>query len=157
MELRTRVDARRVARAPVERVYAVLADVPRSIAHFPDVVSVVEVDGAWHWHLRELGAGPIRHQVRYANRYFCDAAALRVWWEPVAGFGNASVRGRWVLTPGRDGTELRMDAEFQTTAPFPALLRSAVERVVAHENDRLTGLYLQNLVVTIEGGDGRVR
>ena len=141
----------------LDAAYTLLADVPRSIAHFPDVDSVTEVGGAWQWRLRELGAGPVRFQVTYANRYHTDPAARRVWWERVPAFGNTQVDGKWVLVPDGAGTRITMEARFVIATSFPRLLRPAVEAVVAHENERLIGAYMQNLVTTLHGGDGRRR
>jgi hypothetical protein len=145
------------ADVPLDTVYTLLADVPRSIAHFPDVDSVRETNGVWQWRLRELGAGPVRFQVTYSNRYHTDPDARRVWWERVPSFGNTQVDGRWILSPDGAGTRITMDARFVIATGFPRLLRPAVEAVVAHENERLIGAYMQNLVKTLHGGDGRRR
>jgi carbon monoxide dehydrogenase subunit G len=143
------------ARAGAESVFALLADVPRSIAHFPDVESVEPRGDAWYWRLRELGAGPLRFQVVYASRYHVDAAARRVWWEAIPGVGNARIEGRWRIEPDGAETSITMDARYSLETPFPRLTRAAVEAVVAREQARLVDLYLANLVRTLEGGDGR--
>ncbi|MDP2304798.1 MAG: SRPBCC family protein [Pseudomonadota bacterium] len=143
--------------ADLDAAYALLADVPRSIAHFPDVESVVPHGETWVWRLRRLGAGPIQFQVHYASRYHVDPAARTVAWDAVPDVGNTRVSGRWVLTPGAHGVRIAMEARFVVDAPFPRLLRPAVEAIVAREIDRLVGAYLQNLTTTLAGGDGRPR
>lgn len=157
MQIQSTVDQHRLARTSLDAVFTLLADVPRSIAHFPDVESVAPQGDVWRWRLRELGAGPLRFQVVYGNRYHIDAAARRVSWERVPGFGNTLVDGEWVLEPVPGGTRVRMRARITIETPFPRLMRPAVEAVVAHENRRLIGGYIDNLVVTLEGGEGRVR
>lgn len=151
------VDQHRLA--PVDRAaaFALLADVPRSVQHFPDVESVRPVGEVWQWRLRELGAGPLRFQVAYASRYLIDTTALRVAWARVPGFGNTAVDGEWRLEPEPGGTRIRMVARFEIDTPFPRLTRAAVEAVVAHENTRLIGAYIDNLITTLRGGDGRAR
>jgi hypothetical protein len=75
----------------------------------------------------------------------------------VPGFGNTAVDGEWRLEPEPGGTRIRMVARFEIDTPFPRLTRAAVEAVVAHENTRLIGAYIDNLVTTLRGGDGRAR
>lgn len=151
MEIVATVARHVTARADLDAVYALLADVPRSIAHFPEVESVLPVGDHWRWRLRELGAGPLRFRVEYANRYFTDPVGRRVWWERVPGFGNTQVDGRWVLAAAAGGTRITMDARFVIDTPFPRLTRPAVEAIVARENERLIGGYMENLVATLEG------
>jgi hypothetical protein len=143
----------------LDAAYALLADVPHSIAHFPDVESVVPHGDTWVWRLRRLGAGPIQFQVHYASRYHVDPAARTVAWDAVPDVGNTRVSGRWVLTPSTRATRTRitMEARFAVSTPFPRPLRPAVEAIVAREIDRLVGAYLQNLATTLAGGDGRPR
>lgn len=141
--------------APVDAVYALLADIPRSIAHFPDVDTVVERDGVWEWRLRRLGAGPLQFQVHYGARYHMDAGARDVRWSAVPEVGNTRVEGRWHLAPHGAGTRFTLDARFLLATPFPRPLRAAVEAVVERETGRLVGGYLENLRVTLGGGDGR--
>lgn len=143
--------------ADLDAAYALLADVPRSIAHFPDVESIVPHGDTWVWRLRRLGAGPIQFQVHYASRYHIDAAARTVAWDAVPDIGNTRVSGRWVLTQGARGVRIAMEARFAVATPFPRPLRPAVEAIVAREIDRLVGTYLQNLATTLAGGDGRPR
>lgn len=157
MEIVGQVQRAARARAGLDAVFALLADVPRSVAHFPEVESIAESGGAWFWRLRELGAGPLRFQAVYANRYHVQAAERRVWWEHVPGVGNARIEGRWVLTPEGEGTRIAMDASYRLATPFPRVTRAAVEAVVAREQARLVDGYLENLVRSLEGGDGRVR
>ncbi len=143
--------------ADLDAVYALLADVPRSIAHFPDVESVAPQGDTWVWRLRRLGAGPIQFQVHYASRYHVDPAARSVTWDAVPDIGNTRVAGRWALSPRPTGTRFAMEANFSVATPFPRPLRPAVEAIVAREIDRLVGVYLQNLATTLAGADGRVR
>lgn len=141
--------------ADADAVYALLADIPRSVAHFPDVESVRPEGDAWVWRLRRLGAGPLTFQVVYGARYRFDPATRDVRWDAVPGVGNTRVDGRWIVEPRPAGARFTMEARFTLSTPFPRPLRPAVEAVVQRENERLIGAYLANLATTLAGGDGR--
>lgn len=143
--------------AAPDAVYALLADIPRSVAHFPDVESVVPEGDAWVWRLRRAGAGPLTFQVVYGARYRFDAPTRDVRWDAVPGVGNTRVDGRWIVEARPTGARFTLDATFVLSTPFPRPLRAAVEVVVQRENERLIGAYLANLATTLAGGDGRAR
>lgn len=155
MDIASRVTRSIDAHAPFEHVYALLADVPRSVLHFPDTESVRPLGEAWEWRLRKLGAGPLSLQVHYAARYHVDAAERLVRWDAVPGVGNAQVEGRWHLDARGAHTRLTMDSRFVLTTPFPRPTRAAVEAIARREIERLVDGYLANLRTTLEGGDGR--
>lgn len=157
MEISAKVHRSATTRASPEEVYALLADVPRSVAHFPDLDALTFEHGAYTWRLKKLGAGPISFQVHYAARYTCDPAARSVVWVPVAGVGNTRVSGQWRIEPAGAGTRFTLETEFALDLPLPRPLRGAAEALLHKENDRILGEYLGNLVVTMNGGDGRPR
>lgn len=156
MDLTSTVHRSNVTTASVEDTYALLADVPSSVAHFPEIESLVEERGAWVWRLRKLGAGPLTFQVHYAARYAFDPVARVVRWDPVDGVGNTRVSGRWTVTPSGSGARFSMDTTFTLSLPFPRPLKGAVEAILQHENERILGIYLNNLATTLNGGNGRV-
>lgn len=156
MEIASHVTRTTWTRADPDAVYTLLADVQRSVSHFPDIESIREERGIWMWRLRKLGAGPIQFQVSYGSRYHFDPSARLVWWEPAPGVGNTKVDGRWRIEPERGGTRFVLESSFALEAPFPRVLRGTVEGIVQKENERILGSYLANLVTTLEGGDGRV-
>lgn len=157
MELTSHVRRSADTRADVERVYALLADVPSSVAHFPEIESLTSEGGAFHWRLKKLGAGPLQFQVHYAARYSFDPVARAVRWDGVPGVGNTKVDGRWIIEPRGAGARFTMETSFTLDLPFPKLMRGAVEAILQKENERIIGEYLGNLVKTLDGGDGRVR
>lgn len=157
MEISSRVTRTALTRAGLDRVYSVLADVPLSVAHFPEIDSLVEEDGVWVWRLRKLGAGPIMFQVHYGSRYAFDPVTRVVTWTAVPTIGNTRVDGRWTMAPEGAGTRFTMETTFAVDTPFPRPMRAAVEAIVRRENERILGVYLDNLVRTLDGGDGRVR
>jgi carbon monoxide dehydrogenase subunit G len=157
MLLQSSVQRSAEARATPDQVYALLADVARSVSHFPDLESIRPEGGTWVWRLHKIGAGPLSHQVHYACRYSFDPAARSVTWSPVPGVGNTQVHGRWIIEPSARGARFTLDTRFELELPFPRLMKSTIEELMQKENERILGRYLSNLVTTLEGGDGRAR
>lgn len=151
MELKSQVSRGIHTRAAPDAVYAMLADVPKSVGHFPDMESLTFEKGAYVWRMKKLGAGPVSFQVVYAAVYSFDPAARSVRWEGVPGFGNTKVSGRWVVEPQASGTRFTLETSFNLDAPFPGFLRGAAESLMTRENDRLIATYLQNLKTTLDG------
>jgi carbon monoxide dehydrogenase subunit G len=157
MDLNASVSRSLQTTATPDQVYALLADVPRSVAHFPDLEALVPTGDIYEWRLKKLGAGPLIFQVVYASRYHFDPVGKRVWWEPVPNRGNTRVEGKWIIQPHGAGTRFTMEAKYQVDTPFPRLMRPAAEAIMEKENDRIIGAYMENLKKTMEGGNGRLR
>ena len=153
MDLHATVSRSIQTRATPDAVYQLLSDVPRSVAHFPEIEELVEQKGVWIWKLKKLGAGPLIYQVHYGARYSFDAASRGVRWEAVPDVGNAQVSGRWIIEASR----FTMESTYVVHTPFPRLMKGAAEAIMHRENDRIIGTYLENLVVTLHGGDGRAK
>ncbi len=144
-------------RATPAQVYEVVANVPDSVAHFPDLESLVPEDGAYRWTLKKAGVGRMSMQLVYACRYRTDEGALSVSWTAVSGVGNAAVSGHWTIEPRGEGTRLTLNNDLVLRANAPRLLRKAAEPIFVRENQRLMGIYMDNLKRTFDGGDGRVK
>ncbi len=153
MELQSHTRKSAVTRAGVDAVYTLLADVPRSVAHFPELESITRDPGGsdrFVWRMKKLGAGPVQFQVSYAAQYRFDPELRSVGWESVTGIGNTRVSGRWIIEGDGVGTKFTLDTAFCLTAPFPGFLRGTAEALMARENDRLIGVYLENLKRTLD-------
>lgn len=127
--------------------HALLADVPRSASHFPGVQRLVPLgDNAFRWEMERIGVGELSLQTIYASRYRDDPQALRVWWEPVRGVGNATVAGHWQLRarPG-GGTHVHLALDTCFELPVPHLLAHVAERVLALELGRQVDAYVAAL------------
>ncbi len=136
--------------ASAQQTYRLLADVPRSVRHFPELDSITQEGEAWVWRMRKLGAGPVTFQVVYAARYGFDASTRAVTWESVPGFGNTRVSGRWIIEPAGAGSRFTLDTSFVLDAPFPGFLQGTATALMARENDRLIAGYLANLKATLD-------
>jgi len=145
-----------VAAGP-DACYALVADVPDSAAHFPQLEELVPEGGGYTWRLEKVGAGKLSLQAIYGSRYDMDPEARRVAWSPIEGVGNARVSGAWTITPQGDGARLDFTNSFTLTVNLPRLLRRPAQALVERENSRLVDAYLANLKETLDGGDGRVR
>lgn len=157
MQLTSKVVRHADTTASPDAVYALLADVGRSVAHFPELESITEEPAGWVWRLKKLGAGPLSFQVHYQSRYSFDPATRLVKWVPVPGVGNTQVNGVWRIAEGPKGARFTLDTSFTLDMPFPRPLKGTVEAILQRENERIIGEYLTNLVTTLEGGDGRAR
>lgn len=146
-----------VAATP-QATFDLLADVPASASHFPNLEGVhPEPAGAWTWSLEKIGIGKVFVQTTYALRYTKRPEEHTILWEPVAGVGNGLSRGSWVIGEVPGGARLRfenvLDVKFRG---LPRLLRRVVEPFAVEENAKLIRAYMANIASTLSGGDGRV-
>lgn len=135
-----------------EFVFEVLADVPRSVSHFPKIKNLVDLGrNAYRWEMEPLGTAGISHQVVYACTYTPDAARQAVEWTPVKGVGNGVIQGHWQLGAAGKGTAIRFRTDGALDVPVPRLLRSVAEPFVQAEFARSIETYLANLSKTFGG------
>lgn len=144
--------------APPARVYALLADIPDSLAHFPQLSALEqEADESWTWRMGKIGLGKVFVQINYGVTYVHDPEKHSISWTPVQR-GNAQVSGTWTLRPEGGGTRLTLSNQLEGELKgVPNLLRRVIEPLAILENKRLIRSYMQNLKTTLEGGDGRLR
>ncbi|MFP3977336.1 SRPBCC family protein [Marinobacter sp. KMM 10035] len=130
-----------------DEVFDLLADVPRSAAHFPKVNKLTDLgDNTYRWEMEKVGVDKHAIQSVYASKYASDKDSGKITWEPVKGEGNGLVRGSWVLNAKGDNATI---AKFQTSAeltlPLPGLLKLAISPVIKHEFNGLVDTYMANL------------
>lgn len=141
-----------------DAAFALLVDVRDSVAHFPRDLEALTPEGdGWCWTMKKAGVAQASVQMIYAVRYVPDAAARTITWAPLAGVGNADVHGTWTVAPLGSGSRLTLHNCFDLRLGFPRLLRRVAEPIVRHENARMMRTYMENVVTTLSGGDGRVR
>ena len=143
--------------ATPDETYAILADVPDSVAHFPRVASLVPENGGYTWTLETLGVGKFTIRTSYGCKYHVEAKTHSVSWEPIAGVGNTRVSGHWTIQPSGSATHLSIDNTAELTLDIPRLFSGMAHKIVQRENNQRLEEYLQNLRRTLEGGNGRVR
>jgi len=134
-----------------ETVFGLLADVPRSASHFPDVEKLEPLVGnAYRWIMEKIAVGDhTLQQTIYACVYRSDKSAMSVDWEPVEDVGNARVSGGWRLEPAGSGTKVRLHTKGALEVDFPGflqfLLSPLIEMAFAQKIDR----YISNLRETL--------
>lgn len=134
-----------------ESVFGLLADVPRSASHFPDVEKLEDLGGnAFKWVMEKIGIGDYTlQQTIYACAYRSDREKMRVDWAPVDGVGNARVEGGWELTPSAAGTRVKLETKGKLEVDLPGflqfLLSPLIEMAFAQKIDR----YISNIAETL--------
>lgn len=130
-----------------QKVFGLLADVPRSASHFPKVDQLVDLgDNAFRWEMEKIGIGSYTlQQTIYACRYTADPVTMNVAWTPVPGVGNAVVQGEWTITPKEGGTTLSLKTKGDMTVDFPSFLEFIISPLVVMEFTGMIEHYLANL------------
>ena len=140
--------------AAIDKVFAVLADVPFSVSHFPKVDKLIdEGDGVYRTEMQKIGIQSYYIQTVYAAKYVADAGKATVTWTPVKGVGNATVSGKWQLKDlGGDGTRDKFHTKAQLDMPFPRMAKMVLGGFVRGEFETMVEQYLDNLEETFAKG-----
>ena len=139
-------------KAKAADVFAVLADVPKSVGHFPKVEKLTDMgDGVYKWEMQKVGTAQVNIQTVYASKYVSSKAKGTVVWTPVPGVGNALVGGSWTLKDNKKSTGVVLKIAGEMTVPLPGLMKVLVVSVVQGEFEKLVEKYIANLVKTFGG------
>jgi carbon monoxide dehydrogenase subunit G len=140
-------------RAKYDDVFALLSDVPASVAHFPKVEKLTDLGGGvYQWEMQKVGTAQVNIQTVYASKYVSDAAKGTVKWTPVKGVGNAQVGGSWKIADNKGkSTKCVLNIDGTVDVPLPGLMKMVVEPVVAAEFEKLVDKYIANLVKKFGG------
>jgi carbon monoxide dehydrogenase subunit G len=140
-------------KAKAADVFAVLADVPVSVSHFPKVEKLTDMGGGvYKWEMEKVGTAQVNIQTVYASKYVSDQAKGTVKWTPVKGVGNAQVGGNWKITDNKGkSTKIALKIEGVVDVPLPGLMKMLVEPVVAGEFEKLVEKYIANLIKKFGG------
>lgn len=140
-------------KAKFDEVFALLSDVPKSVAHFPKVQKLTDLgDGVYQWEMQKVGTAQVNIQTVYACKYSSDPAKGLVKWTPVQGIGNAQVGGHWKIADNKGkSTKLVLETAGTVDVPVPALMKMVVEPIVASEFEKLVEKYIANLVKVFGG------
>lgn len=138
------------AKAP--DVFALLSDVPASVAHFPKVARLTDMGGGvYQWEMEKVGTPQVNIQTVYASKYTSDKAKGSVVWTPVEGVGNALVGGHWKIKDNKKSTGLQLKIDGTITLPLPGLMKMVVAPVVEAEFEKLVDKYIANLIKAFGG------
>jgi carbon monoxide dehydrogenase subunit G len=139
-------------RAGFDEVFALLADVPASAAHFPGLEQLVPIGrNAYRWEMVPVGPPQWRLQVVYGARYSSQRSKGLVAWVPVEGVGNARVSGRWLVARRRGCTALELHLHGRLDTPVAALAQRLLEPVVRAAFEALVEQYIDRLIERFGG------
>jgi carbon monoxide dehydrogenase subunit G len=140
-------------KAKAADVFAVLADVPTSVSHFPKVDKLTDLgDGVYKWEMEKVGTAQVNIQTVYASKYVSDKAKGTVKWTPVKGIGNAQVGGSWKVTDNKGkSTAIELKIKGTVEVPLPGLMKMVVGPVVEGEFEKLVDKYIANLIKKFGG------
>ncbi|NTW70249.1 MAG: SRPBCC family protein [Chlorobiaceae bacterium] len=133
--------------AETDKVFALLADVSRSAAHFPKVDRLVDLgSNTFRWEMEKIGIGSYTlQQTIYACCYSSDSASRKIVWHPVPGVGNAQVEGEWVISPKAAGTSVMLITKGELMVDFPSFLQFLISPLIVMEFTSMIEHYLANL------------
>ena len=137
--------------ADIDRAFQLLADVPASTSHFPDLDNLVpEAANTYRWEMKKIGLGPINLQTIYACEYFSNNDTKSITWQPrQTANNNAIVSGQWFLKATPEGCEITLETEAVMTIPLPSLAGIGLKPVIKVEFEALTNGYIKNLSNTL--------
>jgi len=140
-------------KCPLDDVFELLADVPKSVSHFPNVDELVDLgDGVYRWEMKPVGVDRFSVQTIYASKYTSNRDKGWVKWTPVKGEGNGLVKGQWTLKAGKEGTtRIKLTTHGELEVPLPRLVKLLVAPLVVVEFQRMIDTYIENLSKTFEG------
>ena len=135
--------------ASVDDVYELLADVPRSVRHFPKVERIVELgNDTYRWEMERMGAQKIYLQIQYTSHYTYNPQEKWIRWSPVKG-GNADMGGLWQLTAQENGTHIHFENDGKLIFPVPRLARMVVKPIATKRFMDMLDRYIDNLKDTM--------
>ena len=139
-------------KASPERVFALLADVPESVSHFPKVEQLVDLgSNTYRWEMEKLGVGSYYIQTVYACCYTDSPDEGWVKWEAVEGEGNSEIEGYWNLEDSDGGTHVEFFTRGLLSLPLPSLAKFVVSPLVVAEFNQLVNRYIENLTRVLDG------
>jgi carbon monoxide dehydrogenase subunit G len=139
-------------KAKAAQVFALLSDVPASVAHFPKVEKLTDMGGGvYQWEMEKVGTSQVNIQTIYASKYTSDKAKGTVKWTPVKGVGNALVGGSWKIVENPKSTGITLAIQGEIEVPLPGLMKMVVAPVAEGEFEKLVEKYIDNLIKQFGG------
>ena len=131
--------------AQIDDVYELLADVPRSVSHFPNVERVVALgDNTYRWEMERMGIQKMSMRIQYTSHYTFNQEEKWIRWSPASG-GNAEMGGLWHLTAQEKGTHIHFENDGKLMFPVPRLSRLVVKPIATQRFMAMLDVYIDNL------------
>jgi len=139
-------------KAKPKEAFALLADVPQSASHYPNVAQLVDLGkNTYRWEMEPVGSGPVHVQTVYASKYVTNKTKGTIVWTPVDGEGNALVGGSWTITDHKSFTRLVLEVQAEVHLPLPALMKAVATPIVEAEFEHMTEQYIDNITESLGG------
>ena len=139
-----------VTTGPIQGVYEVLADVPNSVSHFPQVEQLVPLgDDKYRWEMERMGTQNHYFQVRYVTQYTRSESEKWIRWTPIKE-GNGSFSGCWELRQEGGKTHVHFENTGHLELPFPRMIKRLVKPFVEKQFQDLLNQYIVNLQKTFD-------
>ncbi|MBI2388320.1 MAG: SRPBCC family protein [Deltaproteobacteria bacterium] len=136
--------------APLEKVYAYLADPERSGKHWGGVDRIENIGNSqYRWLLQERSTAGIKFKGDYVTKYTVNGKD-EINWAYVS--GNFKTGGRHRLTASGDSTIVDMSVENEADAPVPALLKSVAKIFAQSETDKSLETFADGVRRALESG-----
>ncbi len=152
-DVHIKITRRFKVRANYDKVFALLADVPESVSHFPKVDELYDLgDNIYRWEMQKIGIDKYSLQTIYTCQYTADKKAGTVTWEPFEEEDtNGIVSGKWTIRKAdAKSTNVTLSNTADLTVPLPKISRFLVSGMVESEFESLIDQYIDNLKATFE-------
>ncbi|MBI2432765.1 MAG: hypothetical protein HYV26_07845 [Candidatus Hydrogenedentes bacterium] len=146
------IKRRFIAECGAQSVFEVLADVPASAKHFPNLTALDALgENSYRWVLGTIGVRKFSLKSIFACKYKHDKARGLIQWTAIRGEGNAQVAGEWrIKALDEHRTEVKLKTPVHVEVPLPGLMRPLLAPLVVREYERLVDKYVANLCKTFE-------
>ena len=135
--------------AHIDDAYELLADVPRSVRHFPKVERVVSLGGdTYRWEMEKMGVKKMHLKIQYTSHYTFNPEEKWIRWSPIPG-GNAEMGGLWRLTADEKGTHIHFENDGKLIFPVPRMARMVVKPIATQRFMAMLDAYIENLKQTM--------
>lgn len=142
----TEVERSITVKAPIDKVYAYLADVVGSSACIPGLATCKRVAAdTYRFVYEERSTGPISMTVQYTAKYDNDGKS-RIRFASAPGKGdNTDVDGELHLQKSGTGTKVTLRQKLAPDTPVPSLLQRLIRGYVEQEAAAAATAYLDNV------------
>lgn len=129
-----------------EQVRQLFADLETTIGRFPKLKKLTPLaPNRWRWDMDVIGSriARIAHSVSYAADYTTEPNG-NLRFTPVAGIGNASVEGRFAVTPQGEGALLSFSVKGELReVPVPLMYRLIAPAFIQGKFTAMVDAFLQ--------------
>ena len=119
-----------------QSAWALVADVPRSAANIPELVTCTEAGKSsqglplYEFRYKQVGIERWHQDPWHKSAFILDQAAWQIDWSTAEGDGNIRQSGRWVIEEQGNHTVLHLTVDADMELPVPKLLKMTAQPFV---------------------------